>query len=95
MDLNIKVPSTGGILQKYQYYVDNSYRNIERQRIWLQIWEVKEQLFHGGTNALLNVSLELVHQSSAMLNTQTGVHEVSQLYAVMIKCLTMILVISV
>lgn len=75
VDLNIELRP--GILQKFQYYVSNPYNTIQSQRIWFQVWSVKEQLFHGGTNALLNTSLELVHQSSAMLNTRTGAHEVN------------------
>lgn len=75
VDLNLELPP--GILQSFQYYIYNPYGGARSQRIWFQVWETKEQLFHGGTNALLNTSLELVYSQSTTAGTRTGVYTVS------------------
>lgn len=74
VDFNIVIQP--GILQSFQYYIYNPYNNVASQRVWFQVWEIKETLFHGGTNAKLNTSLELVYQQSHVTGTATGVYTV-------------------
>lgn len=75
VDFNIKLQT--GILQSFQYYLYNPYNTIRSQFVWFQVWEIREQLFHGGTNALLNTSLELIYQQRTRIGTRTGVYTVS------------------
>ena len=75
MDFNIRLPT--GILQSFQYYLYNPYNDIAPQTVWFQVWEIKEQLFHGGHGGLLNTSLELVYQTMTRTGTATGIYTVS------------------
>lgn len=75
VDFNIKLQT--GILQSFQYYLYNPYNTIPSQIVWFQVWEIKEQVFHGGTNQLLNVTLELIYQQQARTGTTSGIYTVS------------------
>lgn len=75
--IDLGIPLRPGVLQAFQYYIDNPYGANRPQNINFQLWELRYQDFKGSTNQLLNSSIVLKYELEHTTGTQSGVYTVS------------------